>query len=90
MKRTQGYDARYLADLIADRTPQIRESKEYKAQMNRIIDETMSCDRQEAIDWMDYYMAQAIKAGTGKKDMSLRCRFLAAYDLQDELIRVRA
>ena len=90
MNRTHGYDARYLADLIIDKTPQIRESKEYKNQMNRIVDETMSCDRQEAIDWMTHYMAQAIEAGTGKKDMRLRCRFLAAYDLQAELISVRA
>ena len=46
---------------------------------------TMSCDKNEAINWMKYYMANAIAYGIQTKNLDWRTKFLAAYDIFNEL-----
>ena len=66
-------------------TPSLRNSREYKTAQSLIIDETMSCDRDEAINWMKFYMKDALRQGNGTKNEELRAEFLAAYDLYKSL-----
>ena len=45
----------------------------------------MSCNEQEAVNWMKYYMANAIAYGIQTKNLDWRTKFLAAWDLFLEL-----
>lgn len=49
------------------------------------IETTMSCDLDEAIGWMKYYMANAIAYGIETKNLDWRTKFLAAWDIFIEL-----
>lgn len=60
-------------------------TKEYEQQEWQILEETQSCDLQEAIDWMQWYMADALRKGNGRRNDTLRCRFLVAYNLYRSL-----
>ena len=55
-------------------------TKEYEKQEWQILEETQSCDLGEAIEWMKWYMADALRKGNGAKNDGLRCRFLVAYN----------
>ena len=58
-----------------------KEEADYKDAKNWFIETTMSCDQQEAVNWMKYYMANAIAYGIETKNLDWRTKFLAAYDL---------
>lgn len=75
------YDARSLAALVVQKDRNIRDSAEYKESMDWLLDTTMSCDRQEAIDSLISSMSHAIRFGKFTQDRSWRYEFLAAYDI---------
>lgn len=54
---------------------------DYQDAKDAMIDVTMSCDREEAIKWMKYFMANAIAYGIQTKSLDWRTKFLAAWDL---------
>lgn len=74
-------DARTVATLIRD----LEGTEEYERQEWQILEETQSCDLGEAIEWMKWYMADALRKGGGKKNVELRCRFLVAYNTYKRL-----
>ena len=53
------------------------------------IETTMSCNKKEAIEWMKYYMANAIAYGIQTKNLDWKTKFLAAYDIFIELTQSR-
>ena len=78
------YDLGVLATLI-DMNGEVRNSKAYKAYKGILIDQTMSCDKEEATNWMLYTMHNCINNGHHGRDDKLRAEFLAAYDLHQHL-----
>ena len=86
--RAQYYDARTLVFKIeynAHGLEPLRTSEDYKDAKEWFVDTTMSCTLEEAKNWMEYYMANAIAYGVVTKNLDWRTKFLAAYDLYDEL-----
>ena len=79
------YDANCLAGIAKNATPDLRTNTKYTNAKFRFIDETMSCNRQEAIAWMKHYMSEALTGGIDTKDKSWQYSFIAAYDLYNEL-----
>lgn len=49
------------------------------------LETTMSCDREEVIGWMKFYMLNAIAYGIQTKNLDWRTKFLAAYDIYKSL-----
>lgn len=62
-----------------------KETAEYKDAKNWFVETTMSCDRGEAMNWMKFYMANAIAYGIQTKNLDWRDKFLAACDLFNEI-----
>ena len=54
---------------------------DYKDAQDWFIETTMACDKAEAMNWMKYYMTNAIAYGIETKNLDWRTKFLAAYDL---------
>lgn len=79
------YDARALALRITYQNDGIRCSNQYLDATNECIDETMSCNRSEAIAWMVKRMEDAINYGISTQKKDWKYRFLAAYDICTEL-----
>ena len=63
---------------------------DYEDAHHWFIETTMSCDEKEAINWMLYYMANAIAYGIQTKNLDWRTKFLAGYDIFQSLTRGRA
>lgn len=84
--KARTYDARTLAFQIDYTDPTVRGSKKYEEAKDAFIDTTMSCDLDEAINWMNWYMVDAIAYGIVTKDRDWRYLFLAAYDLYNDLM----
>ena len=81
--KAQAYDAGTVAFQIEYNNPSIdfRQEADYKDAEHWFIETTMSCDEDEATNWMKYYMANAIAYGIQTKSLDWRTKFLAAYDL---------
>lgn len=79
----------YEASVVAEQARQAFEkagddykaNPDYEDAKNWFIETTMSCDNDEAINWMKYYMANAIAYGIQTKFLDWRTKFLAAWDL---------
>ena len=82
-KQTRGYDINTLAFLI--RKDGIESQPAYINARGSYLDRTMSCSPKEALEWLRFWMAKAIDDGGHGRDDTLRCKFLAAYDLHEEL-----
>lgn len=63
----------------------LRVTEDYEDAKYWFVDTTMSCDLEEAIGWMKFYMENAIAYGIQTKNLDWRTKFLAAYDLFNEL-----
>lgn len=83
MMKARAYDSRTVAFQIEYNNPgvDLREDADYKDAEHWFIETTMSCDEEEAINWMKFYMANAIAYGIQTKNLDWRTKFLAAYDL---------
>ena len=66
-------------------TNNAREKAEYKDAENIFLDCTMSCNKSEAINWMKYWMSNAIAYGLQTRNPDWQYKFLAAYDLFNSL-----
>lgn len=60
-------------------------SKEYENEKGQLIDMTMSCDKEEALDFLVGHTCRTVALSTGSMDASKRVEFLAAYDLATSL-----
>lgn len=89
LRKADLYDAGILEEILVgtNYNKNLREQKEYKQAEGAFIDCTMSCDRDEAIGWMRYWMGKAIAYGLATKDKNWGYFFLAAYDLRRHLIK---
>ena len=85
--KAQAYDAATVAHMIAYNNPtaDFRNDDDYIDAEHWFMETTMSCDKDEAINWMEYYMANAIAYGIQTKNRDWRTKFLAAYDLFNSL-----
>jgi len=79
------YDLRTVALLVEG----IRNTPEYETTENYLIETTSSCNENEVLEWMKYYMADAFEEGMGPMDKLLRAQFLAAYDIANEIASAR-
>lgn len=58
-----------------------KQDPDYIEARHMFIDTTMSCNQREAVQWLEYYMANAIAYGVTTKNLDWKTKFLAAYDL---------
>lgn len=58
---------------------------DYKDAKYWFIETTMSCDQDEAVNWIKFYMVNAIAYGIQTKNLDWRTKFLAAWDLFKDL-----
>ena len=87
--KAQGYDCREVARQAA-RAWELRGKDysldpDYEDARDWFIETTMSCNRSEALNWMKYYMANAIAYGIMTKNLDWKTKFLAAWDLFHEI-----
>lgn len=88
--KAQAYDANIVA-MKAMRCFELKcidykEAPGYTDARETFLDLTMSCDREEAANWMNYWMSNAIAYGIQTKKMDWKTKFLAAYDLFEEIV----
>lgn len=84
--KAEGYRFSDVAKKVLMKVPGIRDSNpSYEESKSWIVDTTMSCDRQEALAWMNTYMMYAIAYGIETKDLDWQNKFMAAYDIMTEL-----
>ena len=83
------YEISVVAFQIEYSNPEVdfREDADYVDAKNWFLETTMSCNKREAINWMKYYMANAIAYGIQTKNKDWRTKFLAAFDLYNELTK---
>lgn len=87
--KAPAYDARIVA-MMAARSFE-KNCKDYKQDPDYIearhvfIDTTMSCNQREAVQWLQYYMANAIAYGIQTKNLDWKTKFLAAWDLYRQM-----
>lgn len=88
-KIVQQYDASTIAFKIEYDNPNwdIRNDADYKDARYWFIETTASCDPEEAMNWMEMYMACAISYGVETKNLDWMSKYMAAYDLFNEITR---
>lgn len=83
--KAQSYEASVVAMMAMQsfekKLMDYKEDPDYQDATNWFIETTMSCDRNERINWMKYYMANAIAYGIKTKNLDWKTKFLAAWDL---------
>lgn len=86
--KARNYDVKAVALKIKNNNPNIdfRAEEDYSDSKSWMVDTTMSCNLEEAISWMKYYMLNAIAYGIETKNLDWRTKFLAAYDIYNNLI----
>lgn len=83
-----GYDVRVIESLIVQRSAyDLRMTEDYERCYDMFIELTMSGNKTEAIQWSRYWMANAIAYGQKTRNLDWRTKFLAAYDLLNNLLR---
>ena len=89
MKAKRYYDVNMLAFLIRSDYERVDvnylELSDYRDTKDWFIDSTMSCDLDEAKQWMKYYMSNAIAYGIQTKNIDWQTKFMAAYDIFNSL-----
>lgn len=84
--KAQAYEASILAWKCASSIfGDYKEEADYKDASFWLYEVTSSCDKKEAIDWMKYFMVNAIAYGIQTKNLDWKTKFLAAYDIFVEL-----
>lgn len=78
------YDARGLAFRITYQSD-IRTTDDYQEALDEACEQTMSCNRQEAIKWLVNMMEEAIRYGIATQDKGWKSKFLAAYDICESI-----
>ena len=86
MTTTKSYDLNVIAFKIGC-NESIRTSEAYQMHRGRLIEQTMSCNKREALNWMLHIMMSCINRGNRRRDDGLRAEFLAAYDLHSNISR---
>lgn len=84
--KAEGYPFHAVYTKIMLKVPDIQSSASYADAKEWIIDVTMSCDKQEALAWMNTYMVNAIAYGIETKDLDWQNKFVAAFDIMTELL----
>lgn len=88
--KVRSYDINVVSEKININDPKhnyFRYTKEYKEASNIFIDLTMSCNKGEAIHWMEKWMIDALAYGVETKDLDWRSFFMAAYDIHASLLK---
>lgn len=84
--KAETYDASTLAWKILYSFPgDYKENADYKDAKFWLYEVTMSCNGDEAVKWMKYFMLNAIAYGIQTKNLDWKTKFLAAYDIFVEL-----
>ena len=89
--KAQGYDLGTIEFLIRYNNPDrnFEEEAEYKEARDVFLDVTMSCNEAEAVQWMEYFVVNAIAYGIATKSRDWMPKFLAANDLYTYLLSQR-
>lgn len=84
---SKSFDASTIALKIEynNSTVDLRNDADYVSAKDWFIETTLSCSKEEAIKWMEYYMSNAIAYGIKTKNLDWRTKFLAAWDLFNSL-----
>lgn len=78
-------NSKYLADKILKNHSNIRKTAEYQNTKSMYYECTMSCGHSEARAWLTAFMEEAINYGEVTKNLDWMDKFLAAYDILDDL-----
>lgn len=73
-------------DWMDERVESLRSTKEYRDACNIFMEITMSCDTEERIGWMNYFMNNAVAYGIFSKDTNWVYFYSAAYEIKRCLI----
>lgn len=86
--KASAYDVETVRLQIELANPEVdfRKDADYQDAKNMFIETTMSCDREETVNWLKYYMSNAIAYGIETKNLDWRTKFLAARDLFNYLM----
>lgn len=83
--RSMDYKPDELARKIKEKEPKIKCTEEYRETMNVYIDETMSCDADEAFHEMVHFGRMAIQYGLDTKNLDWKVKFIVAWDISHNL-----
>lgn len=81
----RAFDSDVLAMKAKESIKNYKNNSDYNETLELLYDVTMSCSKQEAIKWAEYYMKTAIVYGLDSKNLDWRTKFLASYDLLEAL-----
>jgi len=78
----------YHAEVIAKKiSPTVYKDEQYSKFEDELLDQTMSCTPEEALDYMEIAMVDAIMNGRGGGiNLTARALFLAAYDIHKSIL----
>lgn len=62
------------------------QNDDYYDSQEWMMEVTSSCDKEEAIDWMKYFMDKAVIYGKKEKNKDWKTKYLAAYDMYCYLV----
>ena len=87
---TKDYDLKTIEYLIHYNNPtrDFRSEKEYEEAKDVFYDCTLSCDYDEAIRWMKYFVMNSIAYGNQTRDTKWMIFFLASYDIYKEFVNL--
>lgn len=85
--KAQAYDIDNMASKVLSSfgTQNPRQDGHYIECTDMFLELTMSGDKDEALDWMSYWMVNAIAYGIETKNLDWKLKFLAAYDIYQSL-----
>lgn len=81
IKAAKYYDANVLAWQVKSSLGDWEKDADYIEATDAFIDVTMSCNAEERINWLEYFMSNAIAYGIQTKNRDWRGKYLAAYNL---------
>ena len=86
--KAMAYDIDVVAYLILKRADvDLRKTVDYRTCKDVFVELTMSCEKDEAKNWMRYWMANAMSYGNQTRNLDWRTKFLAAYDIFNGFFR---
>lgn len=81
----RAFDSDVLAMKAKESIKNYKNDSDYNETLDLLYDVTMSCSKQEAIKWAEYYMKTAIVYGLDSQNLDWKTKFLASHDLLEAL-----
>ena len=83
--KSMEYKSADIAEKIKKMNPDLVLTDDYRDTMDVYIDETHSCDLEEAVRWMAHTGKLAIQYGLDTKNLDWKVKFIVAWDISHRL-----